>query len=170
MPYQAFSFSTRGSIRTMTARTTAQLSPPMTAARLPLPMTATRLIPPTTAARLPLPHRQRRGGNIRRGGQVLHERRKPSKAKYICKATLKPHVAKTNANNAIAKSLTNTHEDNTAAVKIRQDDMRKLISLFYLQIGAPPPKDWYGNCGMILRVSQMRTSCSPKNCIGQTWW
>jgi hypothetical protein len=48
--------------------------------------------------------------------------------------------------------LTNENKDNTAAVKICQDDKRKLISLFYLQIGAPPPKDWYGKGGMISRT------------------
>jgi hypothetical protein len=52
----------------------------------------------------------------------------------------------------IAKSLTNTRKDNTAAVKIHQDDMHKLISIFYLQIGAPLPKDWYGKDGTILRT------------------
>ncbi len=52
--------------------------PPMTTAQLPPPMTATRLLPLTTAARLPLPHRQRRRGNIIRGGRrCSNERREP---------------------------------------------------------------------------------------------
>jgi hypothetical protein len=50
--------------------------------------------------------------------------------------------------------LTNAHEDNTAAVKICQDDKRKLISLFYLQIGAPLPEDWYGKGGTISRTNE----------------
>ncbi len=48
--------------------------------------------------------------------------------------------------------MANAHEDNTAEVKICQDDTRKLISLFYLQIGAPPPEDWYGKGGTILKT------------------
>jgi hypothetical protein len=60
-------------------------------------------------------------------------------------------VAKQCASAAISES-TNENEDNTAAVKICQDDKLKLISLFYLQIGAPPPKDWYGKGGMISRT------------------
>jgi hypothetical protein len=74
------------------------------------------------------------------------------KAKYTYKATLKPRAAKKNANDAIAKSLTNTHEDNVAAVKIRQDDKHKLISLFYVHIGAPLPEDWHGEGGTISRI------------------
>jgi hypothetical protein len=68
--------------------------------------------------------------------------------------THKPRAAKTNVNVTIAKSLTNAHKDNTAAVKICQDDKRKLISLFYLRIGAPPPKDWYGKDGTISRTAE----------------
>ncbi len=48
--------------------------------------------------------------------------------------------------------MTNENEDNTAAVKICQDDKYKLISLFYLHIGAPPPEDWYGKGGTISRT------------------
>jgi hypothetical protein len=88
----------------------------------------------------------------KRGSTSFARKKGANIAKYICKATLKPRAAKKNANDAIAKSLTNTREDNTAAVKIRQDDMRKLISLFCLQIGAPPPEDWYGKGGTISRV------------------
>jgi hypothetical protein len=79
----------------------------------------------------------------KRGSTSFKRKKGVNKAKCICKATLKPRAAKTNANVAIAKSLTNAHEDNIAAVKIFQDGKRKLISLFYLLIGprrmrAPP--------------------------------
>ncbi len=66
----------------------------------------------------------------KRGSTSFARKKGANKAKYICKATLKPLTAKTNANDAIAKSSTNTREDNTATVRIRQDDMHKLISLF----------------------------------------
>jgi hypothetical protein len=104
-----------------------------------------------TSARLPLPHCQKRKCK-KRGSTSFKRKKGVNKAKYICKATLKPRAAKTNANVAIAKSLTNAHEDNIAAMKICQDDKRKLISLFYLQIGAPPPEDWYGKGGTISRT------------------
>jgi hypothetical protein len=64
-------------------------------------------------------------------GTSFKRKKGSNRAKYTYQVTLKPCVAKTNANVTIAKSLTNAHED-TAAVKICQDDKRKLISLFYL--------------------------------------
>jgi hypothetical protein len=88
----------------------------------------------------------------KRGSTSFYPKKGTMRAKYTYKATLKPRAAKTNANVAIAKSSTNIHEDSIAAVKIRQDDKRKLISLFYVQIGAPPPEDWHGEGGMISRI------------------
>ena len=71
-------------------------------------------------------------------GFIRHKGTKVSRGSS--KAT---HATKQCASAAILES-TNENEDNTAAVKICQDDKRKLISLFYLQIGAPPTEDWYG--------------------------
>jgi hypothetical protein len=88
----------------------------------------------------------------KRGSTSFYPKKGTMRANYTYEATLKPRAANTNANVAIAKSLTNTHEDSIAAVKIRQDDKRKLISLFYVQIGAPPPEDWHGEGEMISRI------------------
>jgi hypothetical protein len=93
------------------------------------------------------------------GGTSFWQRKGSKKSKDTNKAT---RVTKQSANTAILASLNKTFENEEDAFKnngseneddaiknesvmLCKEDVRKLIHLFYVKIGCPPPEDWYGN-------------------------
>jgi hypothetical protein len=90
-------------------------------------------------------------------GFIRHKGTKASRGSS--KAT---RVAKQSASTAIKVSLNDTFKNEEDAlenngsdnkddaienesVKLCKEDARKLIHLFYIKIGCPPPEDWYGD-------------------------
>jgi hypothetical protein len=87
-------------------------------------------------------------------------------------AKLEPRVAKLSANVGILALLNDTSKnkedtfeneedtfkneedtfENDSVVKLCEGDVQKLIHLFYIKIGSPSPKDWYGKGGTILET------------------
>ncbi len=88
----------------------------------------------------------------KRGLTSFKQKKGVNKAKYICKATLKPHAAKTNANVEIAKVVLDNASSNGYVVKLDEENVQNLVSLFYIKIGAPPPDEWQGRGGMISKT------------------
>ncbi len=74
------------------------------------------------------------------------------KEKYTYKVTLKPRAAKTNANVAIAKVMLDNASSNGYVVKLDEENVRKLVSLFYIKIGALPPDEWQGRGGTMSKT------------------
>jgi hypothetical protein len=85
-------------------------------------------------------------------GTSFAQKKRTKKSKYTYEATLKPRAAKTNANNAIAKVVSDNSSSNGYVVKLDEENVRKLVSLFYIKIDAPPPDDWYGRGGTISKT------------------
>jgi hypothetical protein len=99
----------------------------------------------------------------KRGSTGFIRHKGSKKSKGTNKAT---RVAKQSANAVIKALLNNTFENEEDAfenngsdneddaienesVKLCKEDVRKLIHLFYIKIGCPPPEDWYGDGGTI---------------------
>jgi hypothetical protein len=61
-------------------------------------------------------------------------------------------VAKTNPNVVIAKVVLDNSSSNGYVVKLDEENVRKLVSLFYIKIGAPPPDEWQGRGGLISKT------------------
>ncbi len=76
---------------------------------------------------------------MKRGSTSFARKKGTNKAKYTHEATLKPRAAKTNANVAIAKVVLDNASSNGYVVKLDEENVRNLVSLFYIKIGAPPP-------------------------------
>ena len=78
------------------------------------------------------------------------------KSKYTYKSIVKPRArtAKLSANVAISTSSKDTYtlENDNEAMVLCENDVRKLVHLFYVKIGCPPPEDWYGVGGTISRT------------------
>ncbi len=55
--------------------------------------------------------------------------------------TLKPRAEITNANVAITKVVSDNASSNGYVVKLDEEHVQKLVSLFYIKIGAPPPDE-----------------------------
>ena len=87
----------------------------------------------------------------KRGGTSFIQTKASNKAKYSYQATVKPRAAKKNANVAISSLSkdTCTFENDSVLMKLCEEDVRKLIHLFYVKIGCPPPEDWHGAGGTI---------------------
>jgi hypothetical protein len=89
---------------------------------------------------------------MKRGWTSFAQKKGTNKAKYICKATLKPRAAKMNANIAITKVVLDNASSNGYVMKLDEENVRKLVSLFYIKIGAPPPDELHGRGGTISKT------------------
>ncbi len=88
----------------------------------------------------------------KRGSTSFAQKNRTMKAKYTYEVTLKPRAAKTNANVAIAKVMLDNASSSGYVVKLDEENVRKLVSLFYIKIGAPPPDEWHGRGGTISKT------------------
>jgi hypothetical protein len=79
----------------------------------------------------------------KRGSTSFKQMKGSIKANYMYQATIKPRHTNTNAVAAIAALLVDTSCTQNV-VKLVIEDIRKLIHLYYIKIGAPPPEDWHG--------------------------
>ncbi len=84
----------------------------------------------------------------KRGSTSFKQKKGTKESEYTYEATLKPRAAKTNAKVVIAKVASDNASSNGYVVKL-DENVRKLFSLFYIKIGAPPPDDWHGRGGRI---------------------
>ncbi len=64
----------------------------------------------------------------------------------------KKRKSKTNANDVLAKVVSDNASSNGYVVKLDEENVRKLVSLFYIKIGAPPPNDWNSRGRMISKT------------------
>jgi hypothetical protein len=89
----------------------------------------------------------------KRGGTSFKNNKGSKKSKYTYKATVKPcaRAAKLSANVAISalSKDTYTFENDSVVKKLCEEDVRKLIHLFYVKVGCPPPEVWHGIGGTI---------------------
>jgi hypothetical protein len=73
------------------------------------------------------------------------------KAKFTYHASVKPRQAKTNAVDTISALLADMSCTQNV-VKLVIEDVHKLIHIYYIKIGAPPPEDWCGKGRTIWRI------------------
>ncbi len=50
------------------------------------------------------------------------------------------------------KVMSDNASSNGYVVKLDEENVQKLVSLFYIKIGAPPPNDWHGRGGTISKA------------------
>ncbi len=87
----------------------------------------------------------------KRGGTSFIQKMGSMKAKYTYQATVKPRAAKQSANVAITALLADTSSNQTVD-KLNIEEEQKLVHLYYIKIGSPPPEDWRGKGGAISRI------------------
>ena len=87
----------------------------------------------------------------KRGGTSFAHKKGSKKSKFTYQATVKPHAAKQSANVAITALSADTSSNQTV-VKLNIEEERKLVHLYYIKIGSPPPEDWRGKGGAISRI------------------
>jgi hypothetical protein len=104
----------------------------------------------------------------KRGSTSFWKRKGTKLSRVSNKAT---RVAKQSANAAILASLNDTFENEedtfenngseneddateNEIVMLCKEDVRKLIHLFYIKVGCPPPKDWHGVGSTILIITE----------------
>ena len=87
----------------------------------------------------------------KRGGTSFAHKKGSMKAKYTYQATVKPRAAKLSVNVAITALSADTSSNQTV-VKLNIEEERKLVHLYYIKIGSPPPEDWRGEGGAISRI------------------
>ncbi len=79
------------------------------------------------------------GGRISKGGM---------KGNYTYKPKGKPQEAKVNA----AVSISSSTSANEVTPTLSEADQRNLISLYYVDLGAPPPEQWNGEGGTVSEI------------------
>jgi hypothetical protein len=88
----------------------------------------------------------------KRWGTGFIQKKGSNKVNYMYQATIKPHQVKTHAVAAISALSADTSCTHNV-VKLVIEAIRKLIHLYYIKIGAPPPEDWHGKGRTIWRTS-----------------
>ena len=79
----------------------------------------------------------------KRGGTSFEQKKRPMKANYRYQATDKPHAAKQSANVAIS-ALWLTLPAIKMWLRLTFKKKQKLIHLYYIKIGSPPPEEKTG--------------------------
>ena len=76
----------------------------------------------------------------KRGNTSFIQKKGSKKSKYTYQETVKPRAAKQSANVAIAALSKDTFEHDNE-VKLCEEDVQKLVYLFYIKIGSSLPED-----------------------------